>query len=245
MNNLDVIIPVYNEGENIGDALNTLGREVRTSIRVFIVYDFDEDNTLPAVRQTGNLGFEVRLVKNRTKGAHEAIMTGFEVSDAEAVVVYPADESYNAVIIDRMYAKFKEGNDIVVASRFMKGGEMKGGPFVKSMLVRVASRVLKWFVGLPASDATYGMRLMSRKLLDTVEIESVAGWTYAIELLVKCHRLRWKVAEVPAKWLRRKKGQSRFNLMRWLPHYTRWFFYALATTYLRKGPKTVKRKAFI
>ncbi|MDO8752060.1 MAG: glycosyltransferase family 2 protein, partial [Candidatus Wolfebacteria bacterium] len=208
MNNLDVIIPVYNEGENIGDALNTLGREVRTSIRVFIVYDFDEDNTLPAVRQVGDLGFEVRLVKNRTKGVHEAIMTGFEVSDAEAVMVYPADESYNAVIIDRMYAKFKEGNDIVVASRLMKGGEMKGGPFVKSMLVRAASRVLKWFVGLPASDATYGMRLMSRKLLDTVEIESVAGWTYAIELLVKCHRLRWKVAEVPAKWLRREKGQS-------------------------------------
>ncbi|MEK7479494.1 MAG: glycosyltransferase family 2 protein [Patescibacteria group bacterium] len=239
---LDVVMPVYNEGENIGDALRALKKYVKAPIRVCIVYDFDEDNTLPAVRNMEDLGFEIKLVKNRTKGAHEAIMTGFEASDGEAVVIYPADESYNAGIIDPMYEKFKEGNELVVASRFMKGGGMKGGPRIKSILVIVASKILKWFVGLPASDATYGMRLMSKKLLDAVEIESTAGWTYALELLVKCHRLRWRVGEVPAKWYRREKGTSRFNLKKWLPLYLRWFFYALQTTYLRKGPETVKRK---
>jgi len=141
-----------------------------------------------------------------------------------------------------MYEKFKEGNDVVVASRFMKGGHMSGGPLFKSILVRAASFILKWFVGLPASDATYGLRLISKKVLDTVEIESTHGWTYAIELLVKCDRLDWGVAEVAAKWLRRAKGRSRFYLRMWLPHYAKWFFYALATTYLRKGPETVKRK---
>jgi len=240
---LSIIVPVYNEGENIGDALRALKKEVRIPIRVFIVYDFEEDNTLPVVRKIEDLGFEIQLVKNRARGAHEAIMTGFEKSSAEAVVVYPADESYNANIIDSMYLKFKKGNDLVVASRFIKGGEMKGGTRVKSLLVRVASRLLKWFAGLPASDATYGMRLVSKKLLDTVEIESTAGWTYAIELLVKCHRLRWKVAEVPAGWYRREKGTSRFNFKKWLPLYLQWFFYALATTYLRRGSETVKRKA--
>ena len=241
MSNLDIIIPVYNEGENIGDALGALRKKVQTSIKVFIVYDFDEDDTLPAVRSLGDMGFEVRLVKNRDKGVHEAIMTGFETSKSETVIVYPADESYNANIIDRMYEKFKEGNDLVVASRFMKGGGMRGGPFVKSVLVRIGSWTLKHLAGMGASDATYGMRLMSRKLLDSVEIESTAGWTYAIELLVKCHRLKWKVAEVPAKWQRREKGTSRFNLKKWLPHYARWFFYALETAYMRKSPKTVKR----
>jgi glycosyltransferase involved in cell wall biosynthesis len=239
---LDIVIPVYNEGENILDALNALKQHVHTPFRVLILYDFDEDNTLPAVRRAGDIGFEIKLVKNRGKGVHGAIMTGFEEVQAPAAIVFPADEAYNAPILDAMYAKFKEGNDVVIASRFMKGGDMSGGPFFKSILVRVASFVLKWFVGLPASDATYGLRLSSKRILDTVEIESTAGWTYAIELLVKCHRLGWGVAEIPAKWLRREKGASRFDLKKWLPHYARWFIYAMQTTYLRRSPDTVKIK---
>lgn len=240
--NLDIIVPVYNEGENIKDTLNAFKRYVQTPFRLFIVYDFDEDNTLPAVRRAGDMGFEIQLVKNEDKGVHSAIMTGFRKAEAPAVLVFPADEAYNANIVDAMYAKFEEGKMLVVASRFMKGGEMRGGPFLKSILVRLASCMLKKLAGLPASDATYGLRLLSKKVLDTVEIESSLGWTYAIELLVKCDRLRWKIGEVPAKWLRREKGRSRFNLKKWLPHYTRWFLYAFATTYLRRGREMVKLK---
>jgi hypothetical protein len=158
------------------------------------------------------------------------------------VLVFGADESNNADIIDEMYAKFKEGNDIIVASRLTKGGEMSGGPRFKSLVVTVASFVLNRFAFLPATDATYAWRLFSRRILDTVEIESNQGFTYAIELLVKCHRLGWKVAEVPVRWIMRKTGESRFDFKKWLPHYARWFFYALGTTYLRKGPGTVKLK---
>src|SRR3989344_4608705 len=148
MSELDIIIPVYNEGENIIDTLNALKQYVRTPFRVFIVYDFDEDNTLTAVRQMKNIGLEVELVKNNGDGAHGAIMTGFRKSQMPAVLVFPADEAYNVPIIDAMYAKFKEGNDVVVASRFMRGGKMSGGPFLKSIVVRVASFFLKRFVGL-------------------------------------------------------------------------------------------------
>lgn len=240
---LDIIIPVYNEGENIVDALNALRHEVKTPTRVLIVYDFEEDNTLPVLRRVGDMGFEITILKNRARGAHEAIMTGFDAVRASAVLVYPADEAYNAKIIDAMYARFKEDADVVVASRFMKGGQMTGRALLQAVLVRAGSFMSKWLAGLPTSDATYGMRLVSKRLLDTVEIESTAGWTYAIELLVKCDRLGWNIAEVPAEWHRRVKGTSKFNLKKWLPLYARWFFYALATTYLRKGPETVKRKS--
>ncbi len=238
---LDILIPVYNEGENIIETLNSLKNEVTTPFRVFICYDFDEDNTLPAVeRIKNNLDFEISLVKNRGIGVHRAITTGFEASRAPAVLVYPADEAYNIGIIDKMYREFKSGSEVVVASRFMKGGGMEGGPILKSLVVRIASFVLHYVVGIPASDASYGLRLFSKKIIDTVQIESTLGFTYAVELLVKCHRLRWKISEVPAKWYRREKGQSRFNFKKWLPHYFRWFAYALETTYLRKSPDTVK-----
>ena len=243
MNNpqLDIIMPVYNEGENVLDALRGLECYVKTRFRVFVCYDFDEDNTLPVLKEA-KCSFEILPVKNRGTGVHSAIMTGFDASTAPALITFPADESYNARIIDGMYAKIKEGNDVVVASRLIKGGEMSGGPRFKSFLVRLGSFLLHRFAFLPATDATYGWRMFSRHILDTVEIESTAGFTYAIELLVKCHRLRWGIAEVPARWLMREKGESRFNLKKWLPHYTRWFFYAFATTYLRKGPETVRLK---
>ncbi|MDP3725363.1 MAG: glycosyltransferase [Nanoarchaeota archaeon] len=239
---LDIVMPVYNEGENILDTLNVFERSIKTPFRLFICYDFDEDNTLVALKKA-RYDFEIILVKNQGVGVHGAIMTGFKTSKAPAILMFPADESYNAVIIDAMYSKLKEGNDVVGASRFMKGGFMKGGPLVKSFIVRAASFVLRRIVRFPASDASYALRMFSRRVLDTVEIESTAGFTYAIELLVKCHRLGWGIAEVPAKWLVREKGKSRFNLKKWLPHYAQWFFYALETVYGKKGPETVPVKA--
>lgn len=238
---LDIVIPVYNEGENILELLAALNREVQTPIRVFICYDFDGDSTLPALEKI-KVNFEIVLVKNRGKGVHAAIMTGLETSNSPAVLVFGSDEANNAAIIDKMYAKFKQGCDVVVASRLAREGEMSGGPRFKSFVVTVASFILRRFAGLPATDATYAWRLFSRRILDSIEIESTAGFTYAIELLVKAHRLRLKVTEVPARWIMRKAGKSRFNFRKWLPHYARWFFYALGTTYLRKGPKTVKLK---
>jgi len=241
---LDIIIPVYNEGENIEEMLGAFKKHIKTPFRALILYDFDGDNTLPAIERIRHeMEFPIISIKNHGEGVHDAIITGFNSSEAPAVVIFPADEAYNAKIIDGMYNKFVSGAHVVVASRLMKGGSIEGGLPLKTLIVRVASFVLHRVVGVPASDASYGLRLFSRKLLDTVQIESTAGFTYAVELLVKCHRLRWNVNELPAHWHRRVRGESRFNLMKWLPHYARWFFYALGTVYLRKGPETVKLRA--
>jgi hypothetical protein len=75
--------------------------------------------------------------------------------------------------------------------------------------------------------------------LRAIPLESTEGFTYSIELLVKCHRLGWRIGEVPVEWHERKTGQSRFKVIRWLPAYFRWFKYAFETTYLKRGPEAV------
>ncbi len=152
-------------------------------------------------------------------------MTGFQHGRAPHVVVYAADDDYNAGILDNMLQRAKEGNDIVCASRFMAGGTMVGCPWLKANLVRLASFTLYHFAGMPRHDSSSGFRMFSRHLLDRVEIESTHGFTYNIELLAKCHRLGWRIAEVPAQWRERMHGQSRFRVIRWLPAYLRWYFY--------------------
>jgi len=185
----------------------------------------------------------VSFVRNAGRGAHAAVMAGFAASTAPIVVVYPADDDFNAAIVDRMVALARGGCDIVCASRFLPGGTMEGCPWLKATLVRTAAFTLYNFAALPTKDPTSGFRMFSRRVIDRIEIESNEGFCYSIELLVKAHRLGWRVGEVPARWFERKHGASRFRVLKWLPAYLRWYRYAFATTYFRRPPRTVAMRS--
>jgi len=228
---LDIIVPVFNEGANILAALGTLDQHVKTHHRILICYDFDEDDTLEALQHYAHPE-KIVLVKNEGRGPHRAVTTGFRASRAPAVLVFPADDTLNASIIDGMYEAIRGGCDIAAASRFIPGGEMTNCPWLKDVLVRIASFTLHALAGLPIHDASSGFRMFSRRVLDTIPIESTQGFTYSIELTVKCQRLGWSMAELPARWRERERGASRFMLFRWLAPYLRWYFYAFATTWL-------------
>jgi dolichol-phosphate mannosyltransferase len=238
---LDIVIPVYNEGPNILATLGALAREVKTPARVLICYDVEGDDTLPTVREnpTAYPGLAVAFVRNSTRGAHGAVMAGFAASTAPIIVAYPADDDFNAGIIDSMVALARDGCDVVCASRFLPGGVMQGCPWLKSVLVRTAAFTLHYVALLPTRDPTSGFRMFSRRVIDRIEVESDQGFCYSIELLVKTHRLGWRIGEVPARWFERQHGTSRFRVLKWLPAYLRWFRYAFGTTYLRRTPETV------
>lgn len=236
---LDIVIPVYNEGASIGPVLDSLRTHLRTPFRVLICYDRDDDDTLPALAPFEAAGMEIARVKNRGRGAFGAVVTGFASSRAPAVLVFPADDDYNAPRLDAMVAKFREGCDIVCASRFIPGGRMVGCPWLKAAIVRGSAFALHHLAGVPTRDSSNGFRLFSQRVLQSLSIESTEGFTYSIELLLKCHRLGWRIGEVPVEWHERRTGQSRFKVLRWLPAYFEWFSYAFATTYLRRGPGTV------
>lgn len=242
---LDVIIPVYNEGANILSALQSLERAVKTPLRVLICYDREDDNTLAAIRNNReSLGvLPIEFVRNKGSGAHGAVLSGFTASMAPLVLVMMADDDYNADIVDAMVEKAADGCDLVCATRFMPGGSMVGCPWLKAVLVRTGNFTLHLLGRLPTRDATNGFRLFARRLLDQIDIESDCGFSYSIELVVKCHRLRWRIGEVPAQWRERTRGTSRFQVLKWLPAYLRWYFYAFATTYLRRPASTVRLKA--
>lgn len=238
---VDIVIPVFNEGPNILSTLGALARELKTPARVLICYDMPDDNTLPVVQGNPDAyaGLNVVFVKNPGRGAHSAVMAGFAASTAPFIVAYPADDDFNAAILDPMIALARQGNDIVCASRFMPGGRMEGCPWLKATLVQSAAFMLHRLARLPTHDPTSGFRLFSRRVIERIAVESDQGFCYSIEYLVKAHRLGWPVAETPAVWFERVHGASRFKVLKWLPAYLRWFRYAFATTYLRRPADTV------
>ena len=242
---LDIVIPVYNEGKNILATLAELRRQVRTPSRILICYDRPDDDTLPAIKANPGAveGMAIDFVLNRGRGVHGAVMSGFAASQAPFVLVFAADDDFNGAILDDMVRKAAEGADIVCASRFIPGGCMVGCPWLKAALVRASAFTLYHIARLPTHDASNGFRLFSRRLIKSVVIESERGFCFSIELLVKCHRLGWPVAEVPAQWFERKQGESRFRVLGWLPDYLRWYGYAFATTFLRLSANSVKLRS--
>jgi glycosyltransferase involved in cell wall biosynthesis len=240
MARLDIVIPVYQEGENITHLLDSFLAGVHTACRVLICYDRDDDSTLAAIGgYPKRVALDIVFVKNRGRGPHGAVMTGLTQSTAPFALVYMADDDFNARRIDGMVEKAEQGCDIVVASRFVPGGCMIGAPWLKGFLVRGASFTLYHLARLPVHDPSNGLRLFSRRVIDEIAVESDSGFCYSIELLVKCHRLGWPIGEVPIEWYERAAGQSRFRVLKWLPKYLRWYFYAFATTWL--GARSVTR----
>ena len=114
---------------------------VRTPFRVLICYDRDDDDTIDALSRLA-YPFEILYVKNEGRGAHSAIMAGFRASRAPVVLVFPADDTMNAGMLDELYGKIAAGCEIAAASRFIPGGEMVGCPWLKGFLVRASSLTL-------------------------------------------------------------------------------------------------------
>ncbi|MBF0318310.1 MAG: glycosyltransferase [Nitrospirae bacterium] len=225
---LAIIIPVYNEGQNIGTVLTAINEKVSTAHRIYLVYDFDEDDTLPPAMEFIKLGHPVILLKNPERGVVSAIKTGLKTATEDCRLVTMADMSDDYDDVDKMYKLIVEdGCDIVCGSRYVRGGRQVGGPFIKKNMSRAAGLSLKLIAGLPTHDATNSYKLYRKKVIDTFEIESDGGFEIGLELVVKAHAAGFKIAEIPTIWHDRAKGESRFKIIKWSPKYLKWYLYAM------------------
>lgn len=226
---VDFVMPVYNEGANIGRALAEIDAHVPIPKRVLVVYDFDEDDTLPALRELAPRYPWAESVRNRRgKGVLNAIRAGIDATTAEVVIVTMADLSDDLTVVPAMVRKIRdEGFDIVCASRYMRGGQQIGGPRLKKFLSRTAGISLHWLTGIPTHDATNAFRAYRRSVLLETPIESTGGFEYSLEITAKAFAAGRKITEVPSTWRDRSAGQSRFQLRKWLLHYLKWYAYAL------------------
>ena len=121
---------------------------------------------------------------------------------------------------------------------------MTGCPLLKAALVRVPRSRFIISRGCRRAMPSNGFRMFSRRVIDTIAVESDRGFCYSIELLVKCHRLGWRDRRgAGAAGLSASTARAAFKVLSWLPAYLRWYGYAFATTFLRRPPSTVAMKA--
>jgi len=236
-NEIDILIPVFNENETIIKTLKNIISAVKYNYNIFICYDYDEDPTLKIIKENFNNNSKIVFIKNFSKGFNSALISGFQHSKAKTVLFYMADDHINHNTINLCYEKFKEGYQVICPSRFIKGGKMVGNPILKSILTRLASFFLFYFTSFPIKDSTNSFRLFPRNLLDKIKVESNKGFTLSLELTAKAHRLKYKIVEIPVVWVEREKGKSRFKLFSFIMPYTKWLFYIINTSIFYRNAK--------
>jgi dolichol-phosphate mannosyltransferase len=221
---LSVVLPVYNEGEAVEPILRALSAGIKTSHELVVVYDFDEDTTVPVVARLAAEIPNLRSLRNDLgRGVLNAMKAGIAGTTGPFVLISMADGSDEPHVVDPMVALARGGADIVAASRYMKGGHQIGGPRLKRLMSRVAGLSLHHFAGVVTHDPTNNFKLYSRTFLVNTPIESSAGFELALELTVKATLAGSRIAEVPTTWRDRTAGQSNFKLRKWLPHYLHWY----------------------
>tara|TARA_Y100000590_G_C15713189_1_gene1010991 strand:- start:316 stop:1038 length:723 start_codon:yes stop_codon:yes gene_type:complete len=236
-NQLDILIPVFNEDETIVKTIKNIIENVKLDYKIIICYDYDEDPTLKIIKENFAQNQKILFIKNFSSGFNNALISGFKKSTSEAVLFYMADDHINHNLINMCYKKFKEEYQLVCPSRFVKEGKMIGNPPLKSLLTKLTSFFLYNFTSFPIKDSTNSFRLFPRDLIDKVNIESNKGFTLSLELTAKAHRLGYKMTEIPATWMERDKGKSRFKLFSFIMPYLKWFFYIIKTSTFHRNEK--------
>jgi glycosyltransferase involved in cell wall biosynthesis len=239
---ISIVVPVYNEAENIQPFLRDLEAILAEAHETLIVYDFPEDSTLPAIKAMEPQPANLRLVHNTLgKGVLNALKAGFQASNGDVIVVMMADRSDEPKDVTEMARLVRAGADVVAGSRYVRGGRQEGGPLLKRTLSRMAGVSLHYLAGLPIRDATNNFRAYSRRVVDEIPIEGNASFALALELTLKAHWRGWRIAEVPTTWHDRSAGQSRFRLFAWLPHYLHWYLLALRRAWFGWRPDTATK----
>jgi dolichol-phosphate mannosyltransferase len=225
---LSVVVPVYNEGEAILEFLDRVFEGITTlTCEVLAVFDRPDDSTVPFLEQYANK--DPRLVPTLNTygpGPAMALKWGLDHADADIIVVTMADGSDDPQQVEPLARLVERGVVVAAASRYAKGGQQVGGPWMKRIMSRGAGLSLYWIARVGTRDATNSFKAYDRDFVRKVGIESDTGFELGLEMVAKALRYRQPVAELPTIWLDRTVGASNFQVWSWLPRYLRWYRYA-------------------
>ena len=216
-----VVLPTYNERENLPLMVAELLKLPVSDLRILVVDDGSPDGTGQIADELAAANPERIFVMHRTEkaGLGPAYIAGFKQAltmDADYILQMDADFSHQPKYIPEMIAKLEQGYDLVIASRFSKGGGVdENWSIYRKLLSWFANRLyVRLVLGLPVADATAGYRLWRRQTLIGLDLNRIRsnGYVFQVEMTYVAWRLGFRVAEIPIYFPDRKRGESKMDL---------------------------------
>jgi len=233
---LSIIIPAFNEEQNIADVIKQVENSLDIDFELIIVNDHSVDFTVGIVEQFTSKYNNIRLVENKLpKGFGNAIKTGFKTALGDVIMPVMGDLCDDLSTVKSMLDKINEGYDIVCGSRYIKGGARIGGSKIKGFFSCFAGQSLSFLLGLPTHDIANAFKMYKKKVMGSVEINS-SGFEVSMEIPIKAYYLGFRITEVPTIWRERKKGKSSFKMFELFPSYFKLYLWAVFKKFY-KGKK--------
>ena len=213
-----VIIPTYNERENIENIIRAVfGLE--KIFHILIIEDGSPDGTATIVK-TLQQEFPDRLFMIERKGKlglGTAYITGFKWAlehSYEYIFEMDADFSHAPNDLPRLYAACaEEGNDVAIGSRYVSGVNVVNWPMGRVLMSYYASKYVRVVTGLPIHDTTAGFVCYRRRVLETINLDEIRfkGYAFQIEMKFTAYKCGFKIKEVPVIFVNRREGTSKMN----------------------------------
>lgn len=212
-----IVIPTYNEAANIGALLNRV-LAVGPEYRAIVVDDNSPDGTADVVRAIAAKEPRVHLIlRTADKGFGLAVRAGFAralETDVELIGQMDADGSHDPRVFEELRAAIEAGEaDGMIGSRYLATSEIQGWNLHRHANSRVANTLTKWIARLPIADATNGLRLFRRDVLEAIDLDRLQsrGYSVILETNYCAHRLGFRLGERPITFHPRAAGESKLG----------------------------------
>jgi len=213
-----VIIPTYNEKENIGPILQAI-YDLQDDFHVLVIDDGSPDGTAHIVRQLQPLFNDTVFLEERKGklGLGTAYIHGFKWGTKKGygyIFEMDADFSHNPADLPRLYDACKNGNaDVAIGSRYVKGGGIQNWPWDRMALSKGGSLYTRMILWMPVRDQTAGFMCYKREVLETINLDEIhfVGYAFQIEMKFAAWKLGFRLKEVPILFEDRKYGESKMS----------------------------------
>lgn len=211
-----VMIPTYNEKENIGNLIREILSLKIPDLHIVVVDDNSPDGTSEIVKELSKEHHEVELFLRTTgKGRGSAGIAGFRYAlehRADYVVEMDADFSHHPKYIPHLL-KAIQGADMVIGSRFVNGGKDVNRGILRRIITILAGMYVKILLGLKIRDVSSGYRCFKRKVLEAIELDSMVstGPSIVSEVFYRTHLKGFSITEIPIEFIDRVHGQTKLN----------------------------------
>lgn len=214
---VSIIIPTYNESQNILDVLKSIKEHLpkNTTAQTIVVDDNSPDGTAKLVEDYLNDVKEfanntINVIQRKTKeGLSSAILKGIQYATGNTIVVMDSDLSHPAALLPKMLDALKQPKcDIVIASRYVKGGSITGWTLKRKLLSKIATLIAKRGLGVHAKDPMSGFFAFKKNVIQGLQFDAI-GYKMLLEILVKTKNKN--ILEIPYTFTNRKLGASKLD----------------------------------
>lgn len=211
-----VVIPTYNEAENINKVLDEIFKLNIWNLNVLIVDDNSPDGTADKVKEYQKSNLNVHLIQRSGKlGLGTAYIKGFKFAlenSFDYIFEMDADLSHNPVEIPKMLQEI-ENSDLVIGSRYINGVNVINWPLSRLFLSVMASKYTRLITGMPIQDCTGGYKCFRKEVLEAIPLDEVKsnGYSFQIEMNFKAWKRNFRIKEIPIIFYDRTVGMSKMT----------------------------------